>query len=144
MNMQLRGWGAVSAPEKEGRARSWSPCELSVNKGWRDRRANSRQVTSHCLIGQVVVHKTHLLSQWATSKVRQHCKIEKQSANHHSMLTSGGRLTDHWPCPRERGQGKETSPQRKPNSKAGWMVGYRADLLNLRISHTSLREELTK
>jgi hypothetical protein len=26
----------------------------------------------------------------------------------------------------------------------GWLVGYRADLWNLRTSHTSLREELTK
>jgi hypothetical protein len=28
-------------------------------------------------IGQVVVHKTHLLSQWATSKVKWQCKIKK-------------------------------------------------------------------
>jgi hypothetical protein len=34
--------------------------------------------------------------------------------------------------------------QQKPNSKAGWLVGHRADLQNLRTSHTSLREELTK
>jgi hypothetical protein len=27
---------------------------------------------------------------------------------------------------------------------AGWLVGYRADLQNLRTNHTSLREELTK
>jgi hypothetical protein len=62
-------------------------------------------------IGQVVVHKAHFLSQWATSKVKWCCKIEKQSANHHNMLTAGSQLTDLWPCPRERGQGKETSPQ---------------------------------
>jgi hypothetical protein len=34
--------------------------------------------------------------------------------------------------------------QRKPNSKAGQLVGHRTDLRNLRTSHTSLREELTK
>jgi hypothetical protein len=34
--------------------------------------------------------------------------------------------------------------QRKPNSKAGQLVGHRADLRNLRTSHTSLREKLTK
>jgi hypothetical protein len=34
--------------------------------------------------------------------------------------------------------------QQKPNSKVGQMVGYRADLQNLRASHTSLREELTE
>jgi hypothetical protein len=62
-------------------------------------------------IGQVVVQKAHLLSQWATSKVKQPCKIEKQTANHHNTLTAGSQLTDHWPCPRERGWGKETSPQ---------------------------------
>jgi hypothetical protein len=32
----------------------------------------------------------------------------------------------------------------KTNSKAGQLVGHRADLWNLRTSHTSLREELTK
>jgi hypothetical protein len=32
----------------------------------------------------------------------------------------------------------------KLNSKEGWLVDHRADLWNLRTSHTSLREELTK
>jgi hypothetical protein len=32
-------------------------------------------------IRQMEVHKAHLLSQGATSKVKQHCKVEKQSAN---------------------------------------------------------------
>jgi hypothetical protein len=32
----------------------------------------------------------------------------------------------------------------KTHSKAGWLVGLRADLQNLKTSHTSLREELTK
>jgi hypothetical protein len=62
-------------------------------------------------IGEVAVHKAHLLSHWETSKVKWHCKIEKQSANHHNTLTAWGQLTDHWPCPRERLWGKETSPQ---------------------------------
>jgi hypothetical protein len=34
--------------------------------------------------------------------------------------------------------------QQKPNSKAGWLVGQKDDLQNLRTSHTSLREEMTK
>jgi hypothetical protein len=62
-------------------------------------------------IEQTVVHKAHLLSLWATSKVKQLCKIEKQSANQHKTLTKERQLTDFWPCPRERVQGKETSPQ---------------------------------
>jgi hypothetical protein len=64
-------------------------------------------------IEQVAVHKTHILSQWATLKIKQHCKNEKQSANNHNTLTAGagGQLTDHWPCPKERERGKETSPQ---------------------------------
>jgi hypothetical protein len=48
-NTQQRVQGAVSAPEKKGEARSWSPCELSVNKGWKSRRADSRLVISCCL-----------------------------------------------------------------------------------------------
>jgi hypothetical protein len=31
-NMQQRGQGALSTPEKGGEARSCCPCELSVNK----------------------------------------------------------------------------------------------------------------
>jgi hypothetical protein len=62
-------------------------------------------------IWQIVDHKSHLLSQWATSKVKQCCKIEKQSANQHNMLTAESQLTDCWPCPRERVHSKETSPQ---------------------------------
>jgi hypothetical protein len=99
-------------------------------------------------IRQIAVHKAHLLSQWAISKVRWHCKIEKQSANQHNMLTAKSQLMDLWPCPRERAQGKETAPNKptqwKPNSKAGQLVGHWADLQNLRTSHTLLREELTK
>jgi hypothetical protein len=76
----------------------------------------------------------------STPKVKWHCKIEKQSANHHNMLTAGSWLTDLWPCPRERRWGKKQAPsnqaQSKPNSKAGWLMGYRADLQNMRTSHT--------
>jgi hypothetical protein len=47
-----------------GGARSWSPQELSVNKGWKGRRSNNG--TSDKLlpkIGQIAVHKVHFLSQ---------------------------------------------------------------------------------
>jgi hypothetical protein len=47
--MQQRGQCALSAPEKGGEARSRFQYELSVNKDWKDRRADSRQVISHCL-----------------------------------------------------------------------------------------------
>jgi hypothetical protein len=64
------------------------------------------------------------------------------------MLTAGSWLADLWPNPRERGQSKKKAPnkptQPKPNSKAGQLVGHRANLWNLRTSHTSLREEMTK
>jgi hypothetical protein len=40
-------------------------------------------------IGQVVDHKAHLLSQWATPKVKHLCKIEKQTVKHHNTLTAG-------------------------------------------------------
>jgi hypothetical protein len=47
-----------------------------------------------------------------------------------------------------QGEAKKQVPskptQQKPNSKAGWLVGYRADFQNLRTNHTSLRGELTK
>jgi hypothetical protein len=45
---------------------------------------------------------------------------------------------------RQQKQAPTKPIHRKPNSKARWLVGYRTDLLNLRTSHTSLREELTK
>jgi hypothetical protein len=50
---------------------------------------------------------------------------------------------EHWTCPRERGQGKEINPQggnpnkqaqQKATSKAGQLVDYIADLLNLRTA----------
>jgi hypothetical protein len=43
----------------------------------------------------------------------------------------------------KRGEAKKQASnkptQQKPNSKAGWLVGHRADLQNLRTSHTPLR-----
>jgi hypothetical protein len=45
---------------------------------------------------------------------------------------------------RQRNKSPNKPTQGKPNSKAGQPVGHRADLWNLRTSHTSLREELTK
>jgi hypothetical protein len=46
-------------------------------------------------VGQVVDHKTHLLRQRATPKIKLLCKIEKETANHHNILTEGGHLKDH-------------------------------------------------
>jgi hypothetical protein len=49
--------------------------------------------------------------------------------------------------PEKGGEAKKQAPseptQRKPNSKARWLVGCRTDLQNMRTSHTSQREELT-
>jgi hypothetical protein len=85
---------------------TFSKQKLERQKGWQQ--AGDKLLPE---IGQVVVHKAHLLRQWARYKVKQCCKLEKQSSNHHNMLMAGRQLTDFWPCPRERGQGKETSPQ---------------------------------
>jgi hypothetical protein len=109
--------------EKGGRARSWSPTnfhnqKLERQEGWK--------WTSDKLlpeIGQVAVHKVHLLSQWATSKVKQHCKIEKQSANHHNTLTAGGRLMDHWLFPEKRGEAKKQAP----SNQAQWKLTPKQD-----------------
>jgi hypothetical protein len=50
--------------------------------------------------------------------------------------------------PQKKGARQRNKPpvnqHSKTHSKTGWLVGYRADLQNLRPSHTSLREELTK
>jgi hypothetical protein len=44
------GAGTLKAHQRRGeRQEADLPCELSVNKGWKGRRANSRQVISHCL-----------------------------------------------------------------------------------------------
>jgi hypothetical protein len=51
-------------------------------------------------------------------------------------------------APEKGDKAKKQNPnkptQRKPNSKTGCLVVHRADLQNLRTSHTSLRKELTK
>jgi hypothetical protein len=46
MNTQQRGQGAVSTQENGVEARTRSPQELSVNKDWKDRRADSGLVIS--------------------------------------------------------------------------------------------------
>jgi hypothetical protein len=101
-----------------------------------------------CEIEQIAVHKVHLLSQWATSKVKQCGKIEKKTVNQHNTQTAGaGRwISDFTPEKGHEAKKQTTSKptQRKPNSKAGQLVDHRADVRNLRTSHTSLREELTK
>jgi hypothetical protein len=60
---------------------------------------------------QVADHKAHLLSQWAAPNVNLLRKIEKQTANHHNMLTVEASWWNTDPTPEEVGQGKETSPQ---------------------------------
>jgi hypothetical protein len=85
----------------------------------------------------------------SNTKVKWYCKIENQSANHHNMLTAGGQLMDHWPCPRQRGWGKETKPQKTSRVKtqlqsrtAGGLQSRSPepeDNINLNC-HTSLRE----
>jgi hypothetical protein len=59
---------------------------------------------------------------------------------------------EHWPCPRERGWGKEMRPQhrnpskqaqQKATSKARQVVDYRADLLNLRAAFKLKLSHLT-
>jgi hypothetical protein len=47
--MQQRVWGALSTPEKGREVRNWSWCDLSVNKDWKGRRADSGWVISCCL-----------------------------------------------------------------------------------------------
>jgi hypothetical protein len=109
--MQQRGQGVVRVSEKVSEqgadlCTTFSKQMLERQKGWQQ--AGDKPLSE---IEQVAVHKAHLLSQWATCKVKWHCKIEKQSANYHNTLIAGGWLMNHWPCPREREWGKETSPQ---------------------------------
>jgi hypothetical protein len=68
--------------------------QTSVNK-WLERQKGQQWAGDKLLpeIGQVAVHKVQLLSQQGTSKVKQHCKIEKQSANHQNMVMADGSLT---------------------------------------------------
>jgi hypothetical protein len=73
---------------------------------------------------------------------------EKQSANYHNMLTAEGQLTDHYLAPEKGGKAKKEVPskpiQQKPNSKAGWLVGYRADLQNVRTTFKLKLPHLTE
>jgi hypothetical protein len=88
-----------------------------------------------------VLHKAHLLTN----------NIAKLKNNQQPSITSWQQGA-HWRifdlAPEKGDEANKQAPskptQRNPNSKAGWLVGYRADLQNLRTSHTSLREELTK
>jgi hypothetical protein len=106
------GQGTVSTLEKGERSKelismgTFNKQRPKRQKGWQQTGDKPLPETE-----QVAVHKAHLLSQRAMSKVKRCCKIEKQSANHHNTLTAGSRLKDLWPCPRENRQGKETSPQ---------------------------------
>jgi hypothetical protein len=61
-------------------------------------------------------------------------------------------MMEHWTCPRESGWEKEINHQHRiPNkqaqwkatSKAGQLVGYRADLLNLKAAFKFERPHLT-
>jgi hypothetical protein len=82
------------------------------------------------------------LNQCAAPKIKLPCKIEKQTANCHNTLTAGG--TDgSLTLPQRKGWGKEISPQcgnpskqaqQKATSKAGQLVDYRDNPLNLRTA----------
>jgi hypothetical protein len=48
-NMQQRRQSSLRTREKGVSARSWPRCERSVNKDWKGRWADSRQVMSCCL-----------------------------------------------------------------------------------------------
>jgi hypothetical protein len=85
-----RGVGCSESTGAGGGTRSCTLLKLLVNKDWKGKQTDRGQV------------KSCRLSQWATSKVKLCCKIEKQSENQHSMLTAESWLTDLWPCPRER------------------------------------------
>jgi hypothetical protein len=107
-------------------AQTYSKKRLKSQKGWQ--RAGDKPRPE---IGQGAVHKAHLLSQWVTSKVKQHCKIEKQSANHHNTLAAWARCWFTDLAPEKEGEAKKQAlnnqAQWKPNSKAGQLVDYRAD-----------------
>jgi hypothetical protein len=146
--MQQRELGVLSTPEKRGGARSWSPHKLSVNK-WLERQKGRQWADDKSMpeIGHIAVHKAHLFSQWATPKVKQCCKIEKQQTS----ITRWQQRAGWWIsdlAPEKGHKAKKQAPNKptqwKPNSKAGRLVGHRADLQNLRTSHTFLRELLTK
>jgi hypothetical protein len=115
------------------------------------RQKGSEQVGDKPLpeIGQIEVHKAHVLNQWATSKVKQLCKIEKQSTNQHNMLTAGGWQTILWPCSRERNKPpiRQYSENSTPKQDGWWateMFPRNWEQYTNSNCHTSLREELTK
>jgi hypothetical protein len=82
MNWKLahskEGRSSESALEKGGKGKELSSSQTSVNK-WLETQEGWQWVDDKPLLekGQVVAHKAHLLSQWATAKVKQHWKIEK-------------------------------------------------------------------
>jgi hypothetical protein len=97
-------------------------------------------VISHCLKKVSSSPKSSSPEPVSNIQVKQNCKIEKQTASHHNMLTAGGEV---------KKQAPSKQAQQKPNSKAGQLVDYRAHSrtkgqhTNLNC-HTSLREQLTK
>jgi hypothetical protein len=59
--------------------------------------------------GQVVDHRVHLLSQWATPKAKLSHKTEKQTANHHNTLTAEG-ADGTLNLPQRKGAEQRTKP----------------------------------
>jgi hypothetical protein len=107
---QQKGQESESAPEKEGETRSWSP--LIISKQKLERQKGQQQAGDKPLpeAGQVVDHKAHFLSQWATSKVKWLCKIEKQR-NITACWQQGAGWQNTDPVPEKGCQAKKTSPQ---------------------------------
>jgi hypothetical protein len=110
-NTQQRGGVAGSTPERRGEARSWSPYKLSVNKGWKGRRANSRQ------------------EQHPNSNDSAKLKNNQQTIGTHWQQGASWWITDL--APEKGGEAKKQAPSKqaqwKPNCKAGQLVTYRAD-----------------
>jgi hypothetical protein len=142
LEQQQRGWECWKCTRERGRSKELISGQTFSKQmlKWQESR---EQVGDKPLpkAGQVADHRAYLLSQWAAPKVKMPHKIEKQW----TIIThwQQGGLTEHWPCPRERVWGKEISPQcgnpskqvhQKTTSKAGQLVGYRTDLLNLRAA----------
>jgi hypothetical protein len=126
---------------------TFSKQRLERQKGWQ--LAGDKPLPE---IEQVAVHKDHLLSQWATSKIKEHCKIEKQSANHHNTLTAGGQLMGHLPQrkgARQRNKLPVNQHTENPTPKQGswWATqlisGTWGQHTNLN-SQTPLREKWTE
>jgi hypothetical protein len=87
------------------------------------------------------------------SKTQSQTAPQSWKTNSEPSQHTEGQLTDHWPSPEKGSEAKKQDPlkqaQQKANSKAGQLVGYKADSgtwgehWNLNC-HTSLTEELTK